>query len=313
MFGPEIGGEGSIVSTVDDMLRWRAHMSYPIVGSAKTWAAMRAPTLLNNGCSTGYGLGLAIGSHAGVRIVRHSGSVVRGGCQMLKVEDHELDVMVITNVGGLGATAIVGSVIDACVTGLDPKAVLEKKGVFPTGGVLSRSTGRYTRLVEHEGGTAFDLVSVKFQPPRRADGALWRPANLDTGVALKDHDGAVDWIAFQTADPLDPISAPEPDTTGDIAGSSLGVDIKVSAMVEAVEAPRLQLTGPFGDADDAMEPVGPDLWLLTHSQWGAGPALERDGDDLLFSSSRARRLRFQRSASGLTSDQGTLARGGLDG
>ena len=59
VFGPAIGGEGGIVSTVDDMLRWLAHMDAPKVGSPATWAAMRTPVRLKNGASTGYGFGLS--------------------------------------------------------------------------------------------------------------------------------------------------------------------------------------------------------------------------------------------------------------
>lgn len=39
VFGSPIGGEGGIVSTVNDMLLWLKHMSAPVVGREATWAA----------------------------------------------------------------------------------------------------------------------------------------------------------------------------------------------------------------------------------------------------------------------------------
>jgi len=52
-----MAGEGGMVSTIDDMLRWLAHMDKPWVGSEATWALMKTPQIVANGSSTGYGLG----------------------------------------------------------------------------------------------------------------------------------------------------------------------------------------------------------------------------------------------------------------
>src|SRR5262249_42382364 len=45
--GGALAGEGGLVSTVDDMLRWLAHMDAPVVGSDATWRAMLAPGTLS--------------------------------------------------------------------------------------------------------------------------------------------------------------------------------------------------------------------------------------------------------------------------
>src|SRR5207248_2998598 len=56
--GTALSGDCGMVSTVDDLLRWLAHMSAPVVGSAASWEVLKTPLTLANGVSTGYGLGL---------------------------------------------------------------------------------------------------------------------------------------------------------------------------------------------------------------------------------------------------------------
>jgi CubicO group peptidase (beta-lactamase class C family) len=116
VFGLPVAGEGGIVSTVDDMLRWLAHMSNPIVGRRSTWDAMRTPLTTH-----GYGLGLNMTKHRGLRTVHHAGGVIGGASQMLKVLDHDLDLVVMTNgQSALDLYKLVDAVLDACFTGLEP-------------------------------------------------------------------------------------------------------------------------------------------------------------------------------------------------
>lgn len=60
-----MAGEGGIISTIDDMLRWLKHIDAPMVGTVETWKLMRTPHVLANGTSTGYGLGLWIDKYRG--------------------------------------------------------------------------------------------------------------------------------------------------------------------------------------------------------------------------------------------------------
>jgi CubicO group peptidase (beta-lactamase class C family) len=98
----ELRGEGGIVSTIDDMLRWLAHLRAPqkTVGSADTWRQMTTTATLNNGQPTVYALGLFRHPYRGVETIYHHGSVYGGMCQMLTVPAHGLDIILITN-GGL--------------------------------------------------------------------------------------------------------------------------------------------------------------------------------------------------------------------
>lgn len=94
----EVLGEGAIVSTVDDMLRWLANLRGPhTVGSADSWTQMLAPARLANGTATVYALGLMVERYRGVDVIHHGGTVIGGHCQMLTVPGHALDLILISN------------------------------------------------------------------------------------------------------------------------------------------------------------------------------------------------------------------------
>ncbi|MGY2373995.1 serine hydrolase domain-containing protein [Pseudomonas sp. SDO524_S393] len=94
----EILGEGAIISTVDDMLKWLAHLRHPhTVGNATTWAQMTTLSRLNDGSAFPYALGLMRHDYRGVEVVHHAGGVIGGAAQMLSVPGHALDVIIMTN------------------------------------------------------------------------------------------------------------------------------------------------------------------------------------------------------------------------
>jgi D-aminopeptidase len=87
----EVRGEGSIISTVDDMLRWAAHLRAPnkLIGSPESWRQMFTATHLADGTPTHYGLGLMLHDYRGVQEIHHPGSVMGGMSQMLTVPEHD--------------------------------------------------------------------------------------------------------------------------------------------------------------------------------------------------------------------------------
>jgi len=110
----EVRGEGAMISTIDDMLRWLAHLRGPhTVGSDDTWAQMTTPGRLNNGSTVPYALGLMVHDYRGVRVVHHAGGVIGGTCQMLTVPDHALDIIIMTNGALVSGVELANRVIDA--------------------------------------------------------------------------------------------------------------------------------------------------------------------------------------------------------
>jgi CubicO group peptidase (beta-lactamase class C family) len=167
VFGPPVAGEGGIASTVDDMLRWLKHMGAPVIGSVETWAAMRTPLTTH-----GYGLGLTMSEHRGLRTVHHAGGVIGGACQMLKVVDHDLDLIIITNgQSGVHLYDLVDKIIDACIPGM-PRVPADVAAPAATGIFFSPATGRALSLSEHEGRQVVTIGGMTLPRRCRSDRRL---------------------------------------------------------------------------------------------------------------------------------------------
>lgn len=69
-------GAGSIYSSVEDLQTWVANYANPVVGSAEIFDEMMTSYVLNDGTETGYGYGLGVGEHRGLRRVSHNGADV---------------------------------------------------------------------------------------------------------------------------------------------------------------------------------------------------------------------------------------------
>lgn len=109
----ELRGEGAIISSVDDMLRWLAHLRGPrTIGSDASWTQMIAPTTLNNGTVVPYGLGLIRNMYRGVEVIQHAGGVIGGSCQMLTVPAHALDIIIMTNGAAVNPNELSKRVLD---------------------------------------------------------------------------------------------------------------------------------------------------------------------------------------------------------
>lgn len=94
----ELRGEGAIVSTIDDMLRWTAHLrTRDRVGSPASWHALTERPTFPSGHVGSYALGLLVDSYRGAPKLHHAGGVLGGAAQMLVFPQHELDIVILSN------------------------------------------------------------------------------------------------------------------------------------------------------------------------------------------------------------------------
>ncbi len=110
----EMRGEGSIVSTVDDMLVWAAHLRRrDRFGSPESWRQLTQAPATRDGRPGIYALGLMVQTYRGLPVVHHAGGVIGGSSQMLTFPDDGLDIVILSN-GAAGAdpTALAEHVAD---------------------------------------------------------------------------------------------------------------------------------------------------------------------------------------------------------
>jgi CubicO group peptidase (beta-lactamase class C family) len=298
VFGPPIGGEGAISSTVNDMLRWLAHMAAPKVGTADSWDMMLTPIAPN-----GYGLGVFSSLYRGARVIHHSGVVIGGACQMAKLPDHGVDIIMMSNrSGGIDLAALTLAVIEACVGGLHDKPADDRTITPLTGDFHSPATGAFVRLSEEGGKQTALLYATKQYLRRDARGSLFSdtltsdmhitPLRHGTSVA------AIDLMECGRTERLQRVNAPANATV-----HSTAVGVYECARVDAratitQEHGRhlLKMQAPFGGMTYLLEPVAPELWLASTGTplLPLGGLLELDPTGFQFSSQRTRRLRFIR-------------------
>ena len=284
--GLAFAGEGGIVSTIDDLLRWCAHRDQPTIGTAATWSAMTSPQHLVGGQSTGYGFGLIRGQYRGTETVFHPGGGMGGNAQMLKVPGAHLDVVVIVNRHDAWASELANSILDACLPDLEPSLAVAEQ-VCATGVFRSKSSGRVIQLGEDHGQQIVTLDGFDWPYVEEADGVLrpvpiWRFVNQEVHlIGERRRPAAIRFVDCGQADDLERDDS-GPDANFDELMGVYRSDTTLTTATLARTADgenRLQSRGRFGSVDYRMEPVCRGVWRARPT--GALPWL---GGWLLFNS-----------------------------
>jgi CubicO group peptidase (beta-lactamase class C family) len=294
--GTAIAGEGGIVSTVEDMLRWLAHLDAPVVGSPRTWAAMKTPQTLANGTSTGYGLGLITDHYRGAPTLWHTGGVMGGNAQLLTVPGAGLDVVIMLNRSDVSAALLVNKVLDSCLSGLDPVPAPQPHPVA-AGTFRSPVSGRVIQLL----GDEEQLIAIDGEELRYSyDGRVFTPAEAISHtvpavrlVGDERHPSAVELHHLGAVDELlaVPDTADPQSIDGRYRSASTGSDITIHESV-------LTSSGRFGSVSHPLEYVADGTWRARPvGAWTGGGGIlsfSSDGSAFRLSRPRTRPLPFQR-------------------
>jgi D-aminopeptidase len=314
--GMEVAGEGGMASTVDDMLRWMAHMDRPVVGTPETWAAIRSPYILKNGYSTRYGLGVSLGRYRGQTTIEHGGTVMGGGCQMIKAVEAGLDIIVITNRAGVDTMSLADRIIDACVPDLGPP-LEDVPGVNISGLYYAEATGSTLHLLEHEGRQLIGMGGATIPARRDAGGRLHSSYRIfDAVVEAPPGESAPSELTYRQWGNAEVLRRLEPGQTPDLAGlaglySSASTGTSGSLVVDGDDV-FLTFKGRWNGVRYRLDYMGGPLWRavsmdMAHFGLGGFVEFDPDGSGFAFSAGRTRRLRFERG--GLTPASGTPAEG----
>ena len=90
-------GAGELAMTASDLARWDVAIIRQSLLSPKSYRAMETATLLRNGVSSGYGLGVDVGMMSGHRLISHNGEVAGFTAGNLVFPDDSAAVVVLTN------------------------------------------------------------------------------------------------------------------------------------------------------------------------------------------------------------------------
>lgn len=303
--GTEGVGQGGIASTADDMLRWLAHMDRPTVGNAATWSAMTTPQRLSNGASTEYGLGLRTSAYRGRTMISHSGGVMGGNCQMLKLPEAGLDIVIILNRSDVLGVTLAERILDACLG--DREEMAPASSAIPRQGVF-HSPGRH-RVVElavHDGRQSVSIDGFDLPMTPDDGGTLWPKGSTpqkNRSIAFADRSATPTRIQLEEfGDAVELVRVAEQDSSAQAplgryrsAGAGVGVEI-----VRSAHRIEMHTSGGIGSAVYDLTPLGKDLWRAKHATATFPPGgvlcFDPDGAGFHFSSFRTRGLRFERNS-----------------
>ncbi|VWB37467.1 serine hydrolase [Burkholderia arboris] len=316
----EVLGEGGIVSTVDDMLLWLAHLRSPKrLGSEASWRQMLAKPHYSSGAEGVYALGLMRTPHRGVELLHHAGGVFGGACQMLTVASHALDVIVLTNGAAANpvelATQIVDIVLGDAILGAKLAAPLQTAGHETLlGKYHSRASGTYCVIGDHDGQVIASFHHVKQMPQPLieteaglrvddgAGGALLIKPSASTAAARVTALELVDCGHAETLERLPDHAPPFADASAGLAGTYRSHDAAARATI-AVTNGELTMTmnGVAGSVGYRLEPVADDIFTFDPAGQLAVMhgvlTVERSGNEVTrfrIDTARTRNLNFMR-------------------
>lgn len=307
----DLVGGGGIVSTIDDMLRWTAHLRQPDrVGSRSTWEAMLQPQRFNNGVEHNYLFGLKRTMFRGVRIAHHAGSTIGSTCMMMTFPDQGLDIIVMANRSDSDPAGISVKIAEALLgPALSPAPVAAPSAGIEAlaGNYHSPSTNLVFGLKIHDNKLAFSLTANQEGFLKEMPGGLGNDST--SGEFTLHYDAAsAAAIEFENCGQRETLVrlADTPPTAEELAGDLLG-HYAMADFGQVVEiildqgALYIDLHSRYKPCRLRLDALAKDIFTYTGTLGGQPfkgtivmERIEKSVTGFFFSSSRTRNLYFPR-------------------
>jgi hypothetical protein len=276
----EVRGEGGIVSTIDDMLRWTAHLRAPDkLGTQDVWRQMLTKPRYSSGAEGVYALGLMRTPHRNVELLHHAGGVFGGSCQMLTVAAHALDVVILTNGAPVDPIALATQIVDVVlgdeVLGAprpEPLTINGHEALL--GRYFSRADRAYCEVVDRGGHLAAVIHNQKHLALPLIETSDGLRIEDGTGGALMIRPGAtsagrvtaIEFIDCGHASLLERLpdeAPPVSDAFAGMEGAYFSGDAAGHAGLTLSDgAVSMRLEGPMGGVNYRLVPVGEDVFTF---------------------------------------------------
>jgi CubicO group peptidase (beta-lactamase class C family) len=113
MSGWEQTGDGSVYTTIEDLLRWDNNFYDRKVGGAALYDTLLTRGALNNGKKLDYALGLYVRERHGSQAIFHGGSWAGYNAELIRFPERRLSVACLCNLAGAGAGELADKVAAA--------------------------------------------------------------------------------------------------------------------------------------------------------------------------------------------------------
>ena len=174
-------GNGGLLTTVGDLLKWNANFDTPVVGDAAFVRQQQEPGVFNDGHPGAYAFGLMVGTYKGVREVGHSGSTAGYRAHLVRYPDHHLSIAVLCNVTSGAATQYAHEVADLYLgSAIHAEPPAPRPERTPPAAVSLTAA----QLADYAGTYRSDEAEVTFVLGVE-DGSLTLHRRPDTGIRLR--------------------------------------------------------------------------------------------------------------------------------
>jgi len=311
----EVIGEGGMISSIDDMLTWLAHLRSPsLIGDADIWRQMLTRAQYAGGSGGDYCLGLMRPAYRGVETLHHAGGVFGGASQMLTVPAHELDVILMTNRSDVVPTDLAERIIDIVLAdrlGPAPRFLDEEEGRALIGRYYSPTTGVLYSIAKSEAGFGLRINNSQGRPlriERTVGGGLRAVAGSLSEITIAGADLAAapaQSLTITVAGQADvygrlPDEAPPVGSLVGLVGPYQNPDTDSHASVDMEdEALVLTVVGRFGRARYELKSVSEEVLLFRNPLTAGCLTVVREAGAVTgfhMNTARTRRLLFSRGS-----------------
>jgi CubicO group peptidase (beta-lactamase class C family) len=140
-------GDGSVMTTVEDLFKWNQNFDHPQVGGPEAIRQLTTPGTLNNGQRIPYGMGLFMDHYRGLNWIHHSGEWVGYRAALSRFPDQHFSTLITCNcVGSMNPMAMAKQVADLYLadefTRAEKTAPVQSASSVPAS-TLKQYAGRY--------------------------------------------------------------------------------------------------------------------------------------------------------------------------
>jgi CubicO group peptidase (beta-lactamase class C family) len=120
-------GNAGVFTTVDDLLRWEQNFADVRVGDPALITEMQTPAIAMSDTS-GYGFGLVIARHRGLRTIGHGGGDEGRRTHVVRYPDHGVAIAVLCNLDDIDPELLARSIADILLSDRFPEPVVNATG-----------------------------------------------------------------------------------------------------------------------------------------------------------------------------------------
>ncbi|MFN0178221.1 MAG: serine hydrolase [Gemmatimonadales bacterium] len=237
-----VHGNGGLLTTVDDLLRWNdALTSGTIPGGAELVRMLETPGKLNDGSAIGYGLGLGVSTFRGLRAVTHGGATAGYRTYLARWPTGNLSVAVLCNGGSADAGGYANRIairllgLPATEPPPSPAVAVDAQALQGMVGAYRDSTSDQTVTFAISGGNlTASIGGPTITLTHLGDGRFWHPASGEfrferTSGGYEVTQFADAWRRYRPEPATPDAAAPLTDYVGEYRSPELEVTYRIEA------------------------------------------------------------------------------------